>query len=116
MLEEWRIIARQSARVWQGPAQVPYLTVLAILLQVFVVFFIVDLAMVIFHFCLCWDKIVVCINAEVVREMYDKMFGSLEARTMPANAWLWSLVSNCSTKEDVTLLFKMLENLRIFVK
>lgn len=49
MLEEWRIIARQSARVWQGPAQLPYLTVLAILLQVFVVSFIVDLAMVIFH-------------------------------------------------------------------
>ncbi|XP_072997865.1 uncharacterized protein [Typha latifolia] len=51
---------------------------------------------------------------EVVQELYQKMLKSVEARTMPPNAWLWSLVSNCSNREDIKLLFQILQKLRTF--
>ncbi|ERN16909.1 uncharacterized protein LOC18445239 [Amborella trichopoda] len=51
---------------------------------------------------------------DVVKDLYDKMFKSVEAETMPPNAWLRSLVDNCQSKEDVKLLFQMLQNLRRF--
>ncbi|KAH7650593.1 hypothetical protein IHE45_U001400 [Dioscorea alata] len=51
---------------------------------------------------------------EVVVELYQKMLKSLEARTMPPNAWLWSLIASCSNREDIKLLFEMLQKLRIF--
>ena len=52
---------------------------------------------------------------ESVKEIYDKMLKSVEAKTMPPNAWLWSLVESCSNREDIKLLFNMLQSLRIFV-
>lgn len=52
---------------------------------------------------------------ELVVELYQKMLKSLEARTMPPNAWLWSLIASCSNREDIKLLFEMLQKLRIFV-
>nr|CAD1828412.1 unnamed protein product [Ananas comosus var. bracteatus] len=51
---------------------------------------------------------------ETVEELYQKMLKSVEARTMPPNAWLWSLISKCSSHGDIKLLFQILEKLRIF--
>ena len=52
---------------------------------------------------------------EAVEEMYQKMLKSVEAETMPPNAWLWSMISSCSNKEDIKLLFQILQKLRVFV-
>jgi len=38
-----------------------------------------------------------------------------EGRSMPPNANLWSLVGNCTNREDIKLLFQILERLRVFV-
>ncbi|KAL6657396.1 hypothetical protein ACP70R_005176 [Stipagrostis hirtigluma subsp. patula] len=51
---------------------------------------------------------------EAVQEMYQKMLKSVEAQTMPPNAWLWSMISSCSNKEDIKLLFEILQKLRVF--
>ncbi|KAG8079399.1 hypothetical protein GUJ93_ZPchr0007g5118 [Zizania palustris] len=51
---------------------------------------------------------------EAVEELYQKMLKSVEARTMPPNAWLWSMISSCSNKEDIKLLFQILQKLRVF--
>ncbi|KAI3832970.1 hypothetical protein MKW98_025854 [Papaver atlanticum] len=52
---------------------------------------------------------------EEVKEIYDKMYKSIaEGRTIPPNAWTWSLIYKCSNLEDIKLLFQMLESLRIF--
>ncbi|XP_064944847.1 uncharacterized protein LOC135596703 isoform X1 [Musa acuminata AAA Group] len=51
---------------------------------------------------------------EAVEELYQKMLKSVEAQTMPPNAWLWSLISNCLNREDIKLLFQILQKLRIF--
>ncbi|CAN6200192.1 unnamed protein product [Urochloa humidicola] len=51
---------------------------------------------------------------EAVEEMYQKMLKSVEAETMPPNAWLWSMISSCSNKEDIKLLFQILQKLRVF--
>ncbi|KAL6896920.1 hypothetical protein ACP4OV_007492 [Aristida adscensionis] len=51
---------------------------------------------------------------EAVEEMYQKMLKSVEARTMPPNAWLWSMIGSCSNKEDIKLLFDILQKLRVF--
>ncbi|XP_074574529.1 uncharacterized protein LOC141830973 [Curcuma longa] len=53
-------------------------------------------------------------NTETVEELYQKILKSLEARTMSPNAWLWSLISKCSTRDDIKLLFDALHKLRIF--
>lgn len=34
---------------------------------------------------------------------------------MPPNAWMWSLIQNCKSDEDIQLLFGILERLRKFV-
>lgn len=52
--------------------------------------------------------------SESAQEFYDKLLKSVEAKTMPPNAWLWSLIENCNNKEDVKLLFQMLKRLRVF--
>ncbi|KAF8394512.1 hypothetical protein HHK36_020722 [Tetracentron sinense] len=52
------------------------------------------------------------VPTEAVKELYDKM---LEAQTMPPNAWMWSLIENCANREDINLLFQILQNLRRFV-
>ncbi|XP_016899077.2 uncharacterized protein LOC103483802 isoform X3 [Cucumis melo] len=49
------------------------------------------------------------------KELYDKMLESVEVkRSMPPNAWMWSLIQNCKTDEDIQLLFGILERLRKF--
>ncbi|XP_031739007.1 uncharacterized protein LOC101219378 isoform X2 [Cucumis sativus] len=49
------------------------------------------------------------------KELYDKMLESVEVkRSMPPNAWMWSLIQNCKTEEDIQLLFGILKRLRIF--
>lgn len=55
-------------------------------------------------------------NAEAVKELYDQMLQSaVVKRTMPPNAWLWSLIENCKNHDDIKLLFDILQNLRRFV-
>ncbi|XP_062188992.1 uncharacterized protein LOC133892319 [Phragmites australis] len=51
---------------------------------------------------------------EAVEELYQKMLKSVEAETMPPNAWLWSMISSCSNKEDIKLLSQILQKLRVF--
>ncbi|XP_062186860.1 uncharacterized protein LOC133890491 isoform X2 [Phragmites australis] len=51
---------------------------------------------------------------EAVEELYQKMLKSVEAETMPPNAWLWSMISSCSNEEDIKLLFQILQKLRVF--
>ncbi|KAL5852479.1 hypothetical protein ACOSQ3_007597 [Xanthoceras sorbifolium] len=52
---------------------------------------------------------------EMVKELYDKMFESVNVkRTMAPNAWLWSLIENCKNHDDIKLLFDILQNLRRF--
>lgn len=51
---------------------------------------------------------------DTVEELYQKMNKSVEARTMPPNAWLWSLIRDSANQEDIKLLFQMLKKLRIF--
>jgi hypothetical protein len=36
-------------------------------------------------------------------------------RSMPLNAWLWSMIENCKSHDDIKLLFDILQNLRRFV-
>lgn len=49
-------------------------------------------------------------------ELYDKMLDSVKVkRSMPPNAWLWSMIANCKHQHDISLLFDILENLRRFV-
>ncbi|KAF8401551.1 hypothetical protein HHK36_012493 [Tetracentron sinense] len=54
------------------------------------------------------------VPTEVVKDLYDKMLKSVEAQTMPPNAWSWSLIENCANREDINLLFQILQNLRRF--
>ncbi|KAL9363880.1 hypothetical protein Peur_041753 [Populus x canadensis] len=52
---------------------------------------------------------------EAVKKIYDDIIDSVNVRlTMAPNAWLWSLIENCKTREDIKLLFDALENLRRF--
>ncbi|XP_078159771.1 adenylyl cyclase [Carex rostrata] len=53
-------------------------------------------------------------SCESVQELYEKMLKSVEARTMPPNALLWSMIGSCSNQEDIKLLFEILQKLRIF--
>ncbi|XP_061994108.1 uncharacterized protein LOC133712045 [Rosa rugosa] len=55
------------------------------------------------------------IPTEAVKELYDKMLESVNVkRSMPPNAWLWSLIENCKNQDDIKLLFDILQNLRRF--
>ncbi|XP_008438811.2 uncharacterized protein LOC103483802 isoform X2 [Cucumis melo] len=55
------------------------------------------------------------ISTVTAKELYDKMLESVEVkRSMPPNAWMWSLIQNCKTDEDIQLLFGILERLRKF--
>ncbi|XP_027332570.1 uncharacterized protein LOC113847577 [Abrus precatorius] len=54
-------------------------------------------------------------QTEDVKELYDKMLHSVNVqRSMPPNAWLWSMIANCKHHADITLLFDILQNLRRF--
>ncbi|XLT87147.1 hypothetical protein HN873_008900, partial [Arachis hypogaea] len=51
----------------------------------------------------------------ITKELYDKMLESVKVkRSMPPNAWLWSMIENCKHQQDIRLLFDILENLHIF--
>ncbi|CAA0395371.1 unnamed protein product [Arabidopsis thaliana] len=50
-----------------------------------------------------------------VKDLHDKMLNSVNVkRSMPPNAWLWSLIENCQNQDDIHLLFDVLQNLRRF--
>ncbi|VVB01024.1 unnamed protein product [Arabis nemorensis] len=50
-----------------------------------------------------------------VKELHDKILDSVNVkRSMPPNAWLWSLIENCQNQDDINLLFDILQNLRRF--
>ncbi|KAI5415842.1 hypothetical protein KIW84_041038 [Lathyrus oleraceus] len=52
---------------------------------------------------------------EAVKDLYDKMLQSVNVkRSMPPNAWLWSMIENCKHSHDISLLFDVLQNLRRF--
>ncbi|CAK8569355.1 unnamed protein product [Lathyrus sativus] len=52
---------------------------------------------------------------EAVKDLYDKMLQSVNVkRSMPPNAWLWSMVANCKHHHDISLLFDILQNRRRF--
>lgn len=61
-----------------------------------------------------WHRLLMV--AEIVADLYQKMLKSVnEVRTMPPNANLWSLVENCTNREDIKLLLQILQRLRVFV-
>lgn len=49
-----------------------------------------------------------------LRDVYEKIYKSVEAKSAPPNAWLWSLIESCANKKDIVLLFQTLQNLRRF--
>lgn len=52
---------------------------------------------------------------ETIKELQGKMLDSINVkRSMPPNAWLWSLIENCRNQDDIRLLFDILQNLRRF--
>ncbi|CAI8597296.1 unnamed protein product [Vicia faba] len=52
---------------------------------------------------------------DAVKDLYDKMLESVNVkRSMPPNAWLWSMIANCKHHHDICLLFDILQNLRRF--
>ncbi|KAJ9563476.1 hypothetical protein OSB04_008636 [Centaurea solstitialis] len=54
-------------------------------------------------------------NAEAAKELHDKLVKSVvEQRTAPPNNLLWTLIEKCANREDIKLLFNVLENLRKF--
>jgi hypothetical protein len=56
------------------------------------------------------------LNVDAVKDLYDKMLQSVNVkRSMPPNAWLWSMIANCKHHHDISLLFDILQNLRRFV-
>ncbi|EYU45577.1 hypothetical protein ABFS82_14G010900 [Erythranthe guttata] len=54
-------------------------------------------------------------DAETAKGVYDKLLDCVvKKRSAPPNAWLWSLIAQCSTREDIKLLFDILQKLRTF--
>ncbi|XP_023642650.1 uncharacterized protein LOC17891118 [Capsella rubella] len=52
---------------------------------------------------------------ESVKELHAKIFDSVNVkRSMPPNAWLWSLIDKCRKEDDISFLFDVLQNLRRF--
>ncbi|XP_071735908.1 uncharacterized protein [Rutidosis leptorrhynchoides] len=53
--------------------------------------------------------------AKTPKELHDKIIKSItDQKTAPRNSWLWALIVNCDNREDIKLLFNVLENLRKF--
>lgn len=51
-----------------------------------------------------------------MKELHDKILDSVNVkRSMPRNAWLWSLIESCQNQDDINLLFEVLHKLRRFV-
>ncbi|KAJ0682776.1 hypothetical protein HanPI659440_Chr16g0651121 [Helianthus annuus] len=62
-----------------------------------------------------YHHFVICFIAAAAKELHDKLLKSvLEQRTAPPNNWLWTLIEKCENREDIKLLFSVLENLRKF--
>ncbi|KAG2256069.1 hypothetical protein Bca52824_075363 [Brassica carinata] len=54
--------------------------------------------------------------AVTVKELHDKILESVNVkRSVPPNAWLWSLIESCQCQDDINLLFEVLQKLRRFV-
>lgn len=54
--------------------------------------------------------------ADTVKEVYDRIVESIKVkRSAPPNAWLWSLTEKCKSRDDIKLLFDILQQLRVFV-
>ncbi|GJR02337.1 hypothetical protein Tco_0525321 [Tanacetum coccineum] len=52
---------------------------------------------------------------EAAKELHDKLLKSVvDQRTAPPNNWMWTLIQKCENREDIKLLFNVLENLRRF--
>ncbi|XP_019082880.1 PREDICTED: uncharacterized protein LOC104786507 isoform X2 [Camelina sativa] len=52
---------------------------------------------------------------EAVKELHGRILDSVNVkRSMPPNAWLWSLIENCKNEDDISFLFDVLQNLRRF--
>ncbi|KAI3498239.1 hypothetical protein L1887_34010 [Cichorium endivia] len=52
---------------------------------------------------------------EAAKELHDKLLKSVkDQRTAPPNNLLWTLIEKCANREDIKLLFNILENLRKF--
>ncbi|KAL2922801.1 Receptor-like protein 19 [Bienertia sinuspersici] len=50
-----------------------------------------------------------------VKDVYDKILESIKVKkSAPPNAWLWSLIEKCKSRDDIKLLFNVLQQLRIF--
>ncbi|KAL0754023.1 hypothetical protein Bca101_091691 [Brassica carinata] len=50
-----------------------------------------------------------------VKELHDKILESVNVkRSVPPNAWLWSLIESCQCQDDINLLFEVLQKLRRF--
>ncbi|KAL3505779.1 hypothetical protein ACH5RR_031161 [Cinchona calisaya] len=50
-----------------------------------------------------------------VKDLHDNILKSIvEQKTAPPNSWLWSLIQKTATREDIKLLFDILQRLRIF--
>ncbi|KAM0017073.1 hypothetical protein Hdeb2414_s0028g00703881 [Helianthus debilis subsp. tardiflorus] len=55
------------------------------------------------------------VPTEAAKELHDKLLKSvIEQRTAPPNNLLWSLIEKCQNREDIKLLYNVLENLRKF--
>lgn len=49
------------------------------------------------------------------KDLYDKILESIKVkRSAPPNAWLLSLIEKCKTRDDIKLLFDILQQLRVF--
>ncbi|KNA15174.1 hypothetical protein SOVF_100290 [Spinacia oleracea] len=49
------------------------------------------------------------------KELHDQILKSVNVeRSAPRNAWLWSLTEKCTSRDDIKLLFNVLQQLRIF--
>nr|GEX28019.1 putative NADH dehydrogenase [ubiquinone] 1 alpha subcomplex subunit 5, mitochondrial [Tanacetum cinerariifolium] len=52
---------------------------------------------------------------EAAKELHDKLLKSVvDQRTAPPNNWMWTLMQKCENREDIKLLFNILEKLRKF--
>lgn len=54
--------------------------------------------------------------ADLVKELHGKILDSVKVkRSAPPNAWLWSIIEKCKSRDDIQLLFDTLQQLRMFV-
>ncbi|KAK9664270.1 hypothetical protein RND81_14G030100 [Saponaria officinalis] len=60
-------------------------------------------------------SVAVAADGDPVKELHDKILESVKVkRSAPPNAWLWSILEKCKSRDDIKLLFDALQQLRIF--